>query len=182
MKVAETTAPEGEVDTYHTDETGWFEFALTRGKSYIFMVEFPKHTICYTGRTIQGAQSVIDCDEHPNSVTISQIGDGNFIFFTDVTKANIDLGLYHGECDARYPDAIFRITSVNGCHAPVLVSSAAISGWMTNLQDTPEDLTIPDNARVWPFAAMDYSIMLHQGSRVDGVTELIKTKRGRMDA
>ena len=176
VKVAETTAAEGEVDTYHTDETGWFEFALTRGKSYIFKVEFPKHTICYTGRTIQGAQSVIDCDEHPDSVTISQIGDGNFIFFTDVTKANIDLGLYHGECDTRYPDAIFRITPVNGCHAPVLVSSAAISGWMTNLQGTPEDLSVPDNARVWPFAAMDYSIMLHQGSRVDGVTELIRNE------
>jgi len=37
-------------------------------------------------------------------------------------------------------------------------------------------LSIPDNARVWPFAAMDYSIMLHQGSRVDGVTELIRNE------
>ena len=176
VMVSEPTASEGEAEQYETDETGWFEFAVTRGKSYIFKVEFPKHTICYTGRDIQGAQSVIDCDEHSISVTISQIGDGNFIFFTDVTKANIDIGLYHGECDTRYPDAVFKVTPVNGCHAPVLVSSAAISGWMTNLQGTPKDLTIPDNARVWPFAAMDYSIMLHEGSRVDGVTELIRNE------
>ena len=171
--VSEIGAPESEEEEYFTDETGWFEFAVTRGKSYVFHARFPKHEICYTGTTIDGAQTVISCDDAPASVTIRQAGDGNFIFFTDVTKSNIDLGLYQGECDSRYPDAVFKITPVNGCHAPILVSSAQISGWMTNTHGLPRDFVEPDNARVWPFAAMDYSIMLYEGSRIDGVTDLI---------
>jgi hypothetical protein len=176
ISVYETVNPNAEEKEYKTDETGWFEFAVTRGKSYMFSAKFPKHTICYTGRTIADAVDVIDCDGVETMVHLREVTDESYIFFTDATKGNIDLGLYQGECDALYTDALFSITPVNGCHAPVIVSSADINGWMTNMQNVPKDVYLPENARVWPFAAMDYSISLHEGSQVSGVPQLINSE------
>ena len=47
---------------------------------------------------------------------------------------------------------------------------------MTNMQNVPKDVYLPENARVWPFAAMDYSISLYEGSQVSGVPQLISSE------
>ena len=49
---------------------------------------------------------------------------------------------------------------------------------MTNVEGLPDgkfddENPLPDNARVWPFAAMDYSIMLDAGPSVGGIGDLI---------
>ena len=50
---------------------------------------------------------------------------------------------------------------------------------MTNVEGLPDGKfddelnPLPDNARVWPFAAMDYSIMLDAGPSVGGIGDLI---------
>ena len=177
IEVSEVGA-EGEPQKYTTDEAGWFEIALTRGKSFVFKATFPKHTICYTGKTIADASDAVNCDGSPQTVTLSQLGDGNYLFFTDVTRGNIDLGVYQGQCEKLYSGAKFKITPINGCHAPVYVDSAAIGGWMANVVGLPEGKftstdPLPQNARVWPFAAMDYSIMLDSGPSVGGIGDLI---------
>jgi len=172
---------QGEPKEYKTDESGWFEMALTRGKSFVFNASFPKHTICYTGSTIADAADAITCDGAPQTVTLNRVGDGNYIFFTDVTRGNIDLGVYQGQCEALYTGARFKVTPINGCHAPVFVTSAQVGGWMTSVKGLPEgkfnDATlVPTNARVWAFAAMDYSIMLDAGPSVGGIGDLIKNE------
>ena len=170
---------QGEPEKFTTDESGWFEMALTRGKSYIFNATFPKHTICYTGRTIADAADAINCDVASQTVTLNRVGDGNYIFFTDVTQGNIDLGVYHGQCESQYSGARFKVTPINGCHPPVFVTSEEVGGWMTNVEGLPEGKfdessnPLPDNARVWPFAAMDYSILLDSGPSVGGIGDLI---------
>jgi len=165
---------EGDPEEYKTDESGWFELALTRGKSFTINATFPKHTLCYTGSKIDVAADVVDCTGVSQTVTLNQVGDGNYVFFTDVTQGNIDLGMYQGQCDVLYSGATFKITPVNGCHPSVYVTDAEIKGWMTNMEGLPDDLVdVPDNARVWPFAAMDYSIMLDSGPSVGGIAELI---------
>ena len=166
---------------YKTDGSGWFEIALTRGKSFEFNATFPKHTVCYTGRTVADAADEVTCDSRPQSVTLNRIGDGNYIFFTDVTQGNIDLGLYQGQCDAVYSGARFKVTPINGCHSPVYVTSEQIGGWMSNVKGLPEGKftdvePLPSNARVWPFAAMDYSIMLVSGPPVGLVGKLISNE------
>jgi len=168
----------GEPEEYKTDESGWFEISLTRGKSFMFNASFPKHTLCYTGRTIADAADVIDCADYSQTVTLSRIMDGTYIFFTDTTRGNIDLGLYQGQCEALYSGAVFKITPINGCHPPVLVTSEEVSGWMRNMENIPseafsEEEPIPINARAWPFAAMDYSVLLHSGPSVGGIGDLI---------
>ena len=170
---------QGEPEKFTTDESGWFEMALTRGKSYVFNATFPKHTICYTGRTIADAADAINCNGSSQTATLNRVGDGNYIFFTDVTQGNIDLGVYHGQCESRYSGARFKVTPINGCHPPVFVTSEQVGGWMTNVEGLPDGKfddelnPLPDNARVWPFAAMDYSIMLDAGPSVGGIGKLI---------
>ena len=56
---------EGEPEEYKTDESGWFEIAVTRGKSFTFSASFPNHTLCYTGRTVADAAMEVDCSTHP---------------------------------------------------------------------------------------------------------------------
>ena len=81
--------------------------------------------------------------------TLPNVQDGNFVFFTDVTRGVIDLGLYHGECERRYSGAVFKITPINGCHAPKFVKSEEVEGW--NVANTG----MSEDAKFWPFAAMD---------------------------
>ena len=168
----------GEPDEYQTDSQGWFELALTRGKSFRISAVYPKHELCYTGKTIGDATFEISCDQRPTFTDLDHITDDDYVFFTDTTKGNIDLGMYQGECDAIYTGVTFKITPVNGCHPPVFRTSEQIDTWMTNFVGLPtpfanDESLLPNNARVWPFAAMDYSIMLHEGPSVGGVGDLI---------
>jgi hypothetical protein len=178
----------GDPQEYKTDEAGWFEMALSRGKSFVFNATYPKHSICFTGNTIADAADAVNCDGQSQTVTLERLGDGNYIFFTDVTRGNIDLGVYHGQCEDVYSDLTFKVTPINGCHPPVYVSGAEItrkgdlpSGkffWSKQVEGLPENKftdedPLPENARVWPFAAMDYSIMLDVGPNVGGIGDLI---------
>ena len=161
-----------------TDESGNFEIALTRGNSFEFNATFPKHTICYTGSEIELAANTMSCDYLSQTVTIANLGDGHTIFFTDVTQANVDLGVYQGQCDALYSGVTFAVTPVNGCHKTVYVTSDDVKTW-TNARSLPEEKftnehPIPANARIWPFAAMDYLITLKSGANVGGIKEMIK--------
>ena len=173
---------DGEPQEYKTDESGWFEIAVTRGKSFVINATFPKHTMCYTGDTIAAAASEISCDGKSQTATLRHVVDEAYVFFTDVTKANVDLGLYQGECEALYTGATFKITPVNGCHPPAYVTSTDIDGWMTNVRGYPDtfDATtkpLPRNARVWPFAAMDYSVTLHTGPDLAGIADAIANEK-----
>ena len=172
---------EGEPEEYKTDESGWFEIAVTRGKSFTFSASFPNHTLCYTGRTVADAAMEVDCSTHPMEFTFVRIIDNAYIFFTDVTKGNIDLGLYQGQCETLYKGARFKITPVNGCHPSQYVTSDQIGGWMANTQGLPEgkfttEEPLPTNARVWPFAPMDYSIILDSGPDLGPLGEKIKNE------
>lgn len=174
---------DGEPDVYLTEEDGSFEMALTRGKTFRIEAFYEGHTICYAGSQPQDATS-------PNGYhfeggqqacvktthTLARVGDGNSLYFTDITRGNIDLGLYAGECEERYTgeDVKFRVTPVNGCHKPVIVSETDINArWRRLLVEDilPEGQQVGDNARVWKFAAMDYSITLASGSDISRVTE-----------
>ena len=159
---------EGEPEEYTTDESGWFDIAVTQGKSFIINASFPGHSLCFTGHSVEDATDVTSCDGKPHVVTLRRIGDGNYVFFTDVTEANIDLGLYQGQCDRLYSGARFKVTPLNGCHPSQYVTSEQIDGWMTNLKGLTDQTfnaenPRPANARVWPYAAMDYSIMFDSG-------------------
>ena len=179
----------GDPQEYKTDEAGWFEMALSRGKSFVFNATFPKHTICFTGNTIADASDATDCNDYSQTATLENLGDGNYIFFTDVTRGNIDLGVYHGQCEALYSDVTFKVTPINGCHPPVYVSGIEITRqgnlpagktfWSKDIQGLPEHKfserdPLPKNARRWPFAAMDYSIVLAVGPNVGGIGDLIR--------
>jgi len=159
---------EGEPEEYTTDESGWFDIAVTRGKSFSINASFPGHSLCFTGHSVEDATDVTSCDGKPHVVTLRRIRDGSYVFFTDVTEANIDLGLYQGQCDRLYAGARFKVTPINGCHPSQYVTTEQISGWMTNLKGITDETfnaenPRPANARVWPYAAMDYSIMFDSG-------------------
>ena len=161
---------EGEPEYYLTDESGWFEFALTRGKTFTIRANLAKHSICYSGNTIESAMDNHDCEGDLHEVTIPNIADGNFVFFTDVTKTNIDLGVYMGECLERYDDTTFKVVPVNGCHAAVLVTKNDIERkWKTTSSPTADGVPTSE----WPFAAMDYSVSLVSAPTTNGVMELI---------
>merc|ERR1719352_2150947 len=128
----------GASNNYTTDESGWFEIAVTRGKTFTFEAHFPSHTLCYAGRTIADAAGTEYCAEKPLSVTLNQVVDDSFIFFADVTEGNVDLGLYHGDCEDTYTGAKFKITPVNGCHAPVYVTSEEVDGWQSEVKGVPD--------------------------------------------
>ena len=159
----------GKPDEYLSDESGWFEFALTRGKTYTITASYPNHVLCYTGQTTFDATRVQSCAGRPTQLTLRRVTDGNYIFFTDTTTSNIDLGLYQGECDALYKGASFKITPINGCHAPVVVTADDIKAWTLpdRVQSGDKASRIPSNdvvknARRWRFAALDYSILLQE--------------------
>ena len=159
----------GEPETHLTDTEGWFEFSLTRGKTYTVLAEFPGHEICYSGGTMLLATSRQICDGVNPYVVLKRVTSSQFIFFTDTTTANIDLGLYQGECDARYEQATFRLTPLNGCHAPVYVTDTDIKAWYLpdtvnkqNKERIPSVENVP-NAKRWNYAAMDYSVELISG-------------------
>ena len=180
IKVREVDG-EGEPEQYKTDESGWFDIAVTRGKSFTFTATFPNHTVCYTGKTVADATAESSCSNHPAEVTLVRLIDNAYIFFTDVTKANIDLGLYQGQCEQLYKGARFKITPVNGCHASQYVTSAEVNGWMTDVKGLPDakftdDEPLPKNARVWPYAAMDYSIVLDAGPDLGPLGDKIKNE------
>ena len=130
---------EGEPEEYTTDESGWFDIAVTRGKSFTINASFPGHSLCFTGHSVEDATYVSSCDGKPHVVTLRRVGDRNYVFFTDVTEANVDLGLYQGQCDRLYSGARFKVTPINGCHASQYVTSEQISGWMTNLKGITEN-------------------------------------------
>lgn len=170
---------EDDVIEVKTDESGRFEIPLTRGNSFRFNASFPKHTICYAGNEIQDAAHTTSCDGRSLTATISHVNDGHTIYFTDVTQGNIDLGVYQGQCDALYSGVKFKIEPINGCHDPLYVTSENVASWMTNVGNLPKDKfpdekTVPKNTRAWPFAAMDYSIVLESGADVSGIQDMIK--------
>jgi len=165
----------GEPETHFTDTEGWFEFSLTRGKTYTVLAEFPGHEICYSGDSMLLATSRQMCDGVNPYVALRRITASQYIFFTDTTTANIDLGLYQGECDARYEQATFKLTPLNGCHAPVYVTDTDIKAWYPpdtankqNKERIPDDVP---NARRWNYAAMDYSVELVSGPDMNKLHE-----------
>lgn len=157
--------------TYTTDEAGWFDIGLTIGKTYKITASFANHEICYSGDTIASATDTWRCSGGESFVTIRNVRQATYAFFTDVTRVKIDLGLYQGECESTYSDATYKVEPVNGCHSPVFVTDEQIRGQWTPLpaSDSTQTATVPRNARFWSFAAMDYSISLWSGPSVSGV-------------
>ena len=169
------TDSSGSSDDYSTDELGWFEIGVTRGKTVTLEANFSTHKICYAGKSITDATELENCVKQPTNVTLKNVVEETYVYFVDVTDANIDLGLFHGECDTLYTGATFKITPLNGCHAPAYVTSEDIAAWQANVKDIPDQVSpVPRSARVWPFAAMDYSITLSSGPSVSITDDLKK--------
>lgn len=166
---------ESEPLEYDTDESGWFDAALSIGKSYTITAKLENHTICHSGSTIADATSTWRCDAKEVTAIVRFVRKTTYVFFTDVTKVDINLGLFHGECDRTYTGATFKLEPVNGCHTPVLVTDEEIRAWtpLSNYDNAPQ------NARRWDFAAMDYSISLWSGPLLSGVKELMQSNSYR---
>ena len=163
---------DGVQSSHTTNEFGWFEIALTRGKRYTLEAKYKNHHICYAGDSAENAVES-DCGDH-EFVASAEDGSKQFVshgksielftikdqtvFFVDVTPAEIDLGLYMGECDARIvsSDVRFAITPSNGCHATVEVNARelGVGDWVADAVDDS------GYVRRWPYAAMDYSISI----------------------
>ena len=157
--------PDKDPDTYETDDGGWFELALPRGKTFTIRARYKTHTICYAGATVEDAVSGLDsCKGRDDHHTIKELGDGETLFFSDFTESKVDLGVFQGECDALYTGAKFRVTPVSGCHAAATFTSEDIAGKWSR----PESEKAPSRIKVWPFAAINYNIELLEGSSVDG--------------
>ena len=107
---------EAEPLEYDTDESGWFDAALSIGKSYTITAKLENHTICHSGSTIADATSTWRCDAKEVTATVRFVRKTTYVFFTDVTNVDINLGLFHGECDRTYTGATFKLEPVNGCH------------------------------------------------------------------
>ena len=185
--VIEVMNTEGEIEEHTTDNSGWFEISLTPGRRYVVRSRYKEHVICYAGDQVNDALSdARSCSEQniainattPKSqeeaiehfqhstVTLENPTQDTYVFFTDATKSKLDLGLFKGECDAKYGDAIFKATPVNGCHAPIIVSSHDIGNWFKPIlsDGTEEDGFADDNDSLripfWPYAAIEYSFTL----------------------
>jgi len=155
-----STDSQTDVPSTQTDESGWFEFSLTQGKTYSITVSYEaqegpdgvalkSHTICYTGDTIASATTV-EPDESCDDATSIEMDANKYIFFADITKTFIELGAYHGECETKYIDTVFKITPINGCHKSQYVTAEKIANWRSE----------------WPYAPLDYSIMLESGPSI----------------
>ena len=108
----EVLESDGEPEEYKTDAQGQFEIAVTRGKTFKFLAKLKGHTLCYAGTSVQDAVDRTSACSQTDSVdvTLTNVGDGNTLYFVDSTIRYIDLGLYAGECNARYAGATFKIT------------------------------------------------------------------------
>ena len=167
----EVLESDGEPEEYETDAQGQFEIAVTRGKTFKFLAKLKGHTLCYAGTSVQDAVDRLSACSQTDSVdvTLTNAGDGNTLYFVDSTIRNIDLGLYEGECDARYAGATFKITPANGCHPSAYRTSAEIADW--KFATNPETHPNAKSAE-WPYAAMDYTVTLHAAPSNAGFLEL----------
>jgi len=166
---------------FTTDETGWFEFAVTNGKTYTITAEYDGHEICYSGTTIVEATRIWSCDGKPTAVTLHAVSSKKYVFFSDTTTANVDLGVYQGECEKLYTGATFKITPINGCHPPAIFTSAQVSGWTLPDRDKENSDVIPTyeevpNGRRWPLAAMDYSVVIEEAPSTANFTAMREEK------
>ena len=158
---------EGEKSEYSTDEGGWFEFALVRGKTYVITATYKDHAICFAGTSIDDAvEYTVSCEGMDTFVELTRVDTDSFIFFTDATRRTVDLGLYKGVCDSQYDSATFKIVPINGCHKAIFQTSEQIrDSWMDSFDSLGD--------KIWPFAAMDYSVTLAAGPDVGGVGDII---------
>ena len=74
---------DGKPEVYTTDELGWFELALTMGKSYELTADFPGHVICYAGEKRKDAleMNAVDCKNRSSSVQLNNVREGMYVFF-----------------------------------------------------------------------------------------------------
>ena len=175
IRVKDESASSDAVE-YKTDESGWFEFAVTNGKTYTITASYPTHDICYSGGTLDDATRIWSCDGKPAGITLSAVSEMKYVFFTDATTANIDLGLYQGECNNLYDGATFKVTPINGCHPPAYFTSLEINAWLAPDREKAHADIIPSreantNGRRWPLAAMDYSITIEEGPSTADIIE-----------
>jgi hypothetical protein len=160
----------GQTDTVQTDDAGWFEISVTQRANVKFSADYSnengvEHDICYASSTLAAATDVNSCEGHKREISVIAT-EGVFIFFADVTRGTIDLGVYHGVCARRYTGTKFKVTPVNGCHPRALVTHDDIVAWkQVSDESGPE--------REWPFAAMDYSVSFDEGPSVGGVLDLL---------
>ena len=160
----------GQTDTVQTDDAGWFEISVTQRANVKFSADYSnengvEHDICYASSTLAAATDVNSCEGHKREISVIAT-EGVFIFFADVTRGTIDLGVYHGVCASRYTGTKFKVTPVNGCHPRALVTHDDIVAWkQVSDESGPE--------REWPFAAMDYSVSFDEGPSVGGVLDLL---------
>ena len=188
--IIEVIDAEGSVETHKTDINGNFKLALTRGKTFVLRAKYQDHFICYAGDTVetavtdtQGCASLerehyarllVNNDDaektYPHSARrLVDVSDDHFVYFTDVTRSKIDLGVYQGECAKKYSGIKYSIKPTNGCHGAVKIDHDVL---MNDRAPNEGDVEYS----WWPFAAMEYKITLVNAPPVAFVPELIKDK------
>jgi len=186
--IIEVIDAEGNVESHKTDIKGNFKLALTRGKTFVLRAKYQDHFICYAGDTVemavtdaQGCASLerehyerllVNNDDaektYPHSAhRLVDVSDDHFVYFTDVTRSKIDLGVYQGECEKKYRGIKYSIEPTNGCHGAVEVDHDV-------LMQTPAPSEDDVEYSWWPYAAMEYKIRLVDAPSVKKVKELIK--------
>jgi len=186
--IIEVIDAEGSVETHKTDIKGNFKLALTRGKTFVLRAKYQDHFICYAGDTVemavtdaQGCASLerkhytrllVNNDDaektYPHSAhRLLDVSDDHFVYFTDVTRSKIDLGVYQGECEKKYSGIKYSITPTNGCHGAVEVDHDVL---MNDRAPSEGDVEYS----WWPYAAMEYKIRLVDAPSVAFVPDLIK--------
>ena len=181
--VTVTNTVNGESEEYETNSTGHFQGTLSIGGSYKVSAAYTytdstgssisaSHTICYAGADEDVAFTTDSCGTSDvDFVTLSNVQHDQSVYFVDVTKGNVELATFHGDCDAVYGFSTFKIQPVNACHGAITVTQANVDSWSrynTQLASPPSIFV-----KTWPYAALEYTITLvesdnnDEGVRVD---------------
>ncbi|CAL6288116.1 unnamed protein product [Bathycoccus prasinos] len=171
---------------YTADDLGRFDLSITPGETWGFVASYEGHDLCYGGDELDdfpcSVQKATSIQLHEQSFDynayyeLENVIGGEFIVYFDVTRRQVDLGLYAGACGNPYTKYTFLITPANGCGAPIQLSDAEIVG-STGSRFAKDQWTLVDphdkssNVRLWPYAAMDYYIQLMQAPDVTDLTE-----------
>jgi len=171
---------------YTADDLGRFDLSITPGETWGFVASYEGHDLCYGGDELDdfpcSVQKATLIQLHEQSFDynayyeLENVIGGEFIVYFDVTRRQVDLGLYAGACGNPYTKYTFLITPANGCGAPIQLSDAEIVG-STGSRFAKDQWTLVDphdkssNVRLWPYAAMDYYIQLMQAPDVTDLTE-----------
>ena len=188
MKIGAQCSPAGykynsPPSEYVADVLGKFEMSFTPGETWALVASYEGHTLCYGGDRIDArvceSKDISDGpvkfkdDVYATNVFIElvEIVGGEFITFYDVTKRQVDVGLYAGACGTPYKGYELLVSAANGCGIPQVVKDSDIVDNQHGKWKKVDPADSTSNVRHWPFAPMDYYIQLNEAPDVSALDE-----------